>query len=458
MIAVYRRKSFVLALTGILLFLVAISLCSLSDHFAVLASHRVEAVYLICLCAGILLVIVGVCYYSAAKGYSAAWGGVLLFATCLGWVILLFLPDRTKGDSEALPPEIPFPRQLARAGVMAPLLVLMMSFFCLPSLRGNRIAAGVLGGTLSLLLLSGFICSISALVTSRRSPAEKILGYAIAGTAINAFLVAGMILSLSMMTFLKHHGTLTRALTTDFPDRRSSHTCRKYGARISYYTDWNMEETLAGVYRAPVIELSGPNGSAVAIAFFPSNYPEPLESYAQRIAQDEKDSLERITHNSVDAKLQPVVAQVGGIGRSGYSCRLAGHTPNRPILVNSSFFVVSDATHRIMISTQAQDDAGGTVDSEIGFILDSIRGTGTAPTAPTGPAPTATNGLKIATTPSVKMILYQPHDARALIGNKTVMNGDTIEGFRIVDIEKDSITVQSPAGTKKVLYLGDRLK
>jgi hypothetical protein len=59
---------------------------------------------------------------------------------------------------------------------------------------------------------------------------------------------------------------------------------------------------------------------------------------------------------------------------------------------------------------------------------------------------------------NVKMILYKPKDACALIGGKTVMAGDVLEGFKIIAIEKDSIIVQSPAGVKKELRLGDVLK
>lgn len=59
--------------------------------------------------------------------------------------------------------------------------------------------------------------------------------------------------------------------------------------------------------------------------------------------------------------------------------------------------------------------------------------------------------------PKVKMILYQPKDACVLIGNKTVRAGDVLEGFTIIAVEKDSIIVQSPAGVKKELRMGDVL-
>jgi hypothetical protein len=60
--------------------------------------------------------------------------------------------------------------------------------------------------------------------------------------------------------------------------------------------------------------------------------------------------------------------------------------------------------------------------------------------------------------PYVKMILYKPKDACALIGNKTVMAGDNVQGFTIVAIGTNSVTVKSPTGVKKELRLGDVLK
>ena len=58
----------------------------------------------------------------------------------------------------------------------------------------------------------------------------------------------------------------------------------------------------------------------------------------------------------------------------------------------------------------------------------------------------------------VKMIVYNSKNTSAMIGNKTVKVGDVINGFKIVAIEKDSVIVQSPAGVKKSLRMGDDLK
>jgi len=57
----------------------------------------------------------------------------------------------------------------------------------------------------------------------------------------------------------------------------------------------------------------------------------------------------------------------------------------------------------------------------------------------------------------VSMIIYKPNGAVAVIGNKTVMTGDTVQEFTIVAIGTNSVTVKSPAGVKKELRLGDVL-
>jgi len=56
------------------------------------------------------------------------------------------------------------------------------------------------------------------------------------------------------------------------------------------------------------------------------------------------------------------------------------------------------------------------------------------------------------------MILYQPKGAVTMIGNHTVGVGDTVQGFMIVAIGTNSVTVKSPASVKQDLRLGDVLK
>ena len=77
--------------------------------------------------------------------------------------------------------------------------------------------------------------------------------------------------------------------------------------------------------------------------------------------------------------------------------------------------------------------------------------------APTCSIPSHSQGNDPAS-PYVKMILYKPKGACALIGNKTVMAGDNVQGFTIVAIGTNSVTVESPTGVKKELHLGDVLK
>jgi hypothetical protein len=93
-------------------------------------------------------------------------------------------------------------------------------------------------------------------------------------------------------------------------------------------------------------------------------------------------------------------------------------------------------------------------------VLDSLKIEGMAPANQVRQGMAGTNVSKVGDSASlnVKMIIYKPKDGCALIGNKTVMAGDTLEGFKIMAIDRDSITVQSPAGVKKELRLGDVLK
>jgi len=59
---------------------------------------------------------------------------------------------------------------------------------------------------------------------------------------------------------------------------------------------------------------------------------------------------------------------------------------------------------------------------------------------------------------SIFRILYNSKGAVAVIGANTVAIGDTVDGLKIIAIEKDAITVQSPAGVKSELHLGDVLR
>jgi hypothetical protein len=279
------------------------------------------------------------------------------------------------------------------------------------------------------------------------------MGKALLGTFINGFFVSGMFL-FPMVTVMKNHGY------TDLGAGRTTHTCRKNGAEFSYYSNWTIEETMSGGNRAPTITARGPNETVVILIFFPPTYQEPLENYANRATLGQKACMEAQIRRSVDVRILPVIGKVGGIERPGFQSRFTSHTADGPLLFNSYYFMLSDPKHTIMVSTYAADDDGPTVDPEIALILDSLSLEGTTPPNQSRPGMTGTKVRKSSGSASlsVKMIAYKPKDACALIGNKTAMTGDVIEGFKIIAINQDSIMVQSPAGVKKSLRLGDDLK
>ena len=57
----------------------------------------------------------------------------------------------------------------------------------------------------------------------------------------------------------------------------------------------------------------------------------------------------------------------------------------------------------------------------------------------------------------LQMIICSTKRPCALIGNETVAVGDVLAGFKILGIEMDGISVQSPAGMKKLVHLGGTL-
>ena len=98
MIAKYNRMSFFFGIPGLLL---QIACVFLSNVFTTQASAgTVPSVFLMAafgffeIVGGVLL-IVGLCFYAKAKGYSAALG-MLGLLSCLGLLIIALLPDKTK--------------------------------------------------------------------------------------------------------------------------------------------------------------------------------------------------------------------------------------------------------------------------------------------------------------------------------------------------------------------------
>jgi hypothetical protein len=352
---------------------------------------------------------------------------------------------------DTLPPKKSFPKQAATASLFAPLLSFVIGIFLQTQMEGNRIGRIILGSISTLLLIAGFIFGITALVATKRHGRAGILGKALAGTLINGFFVLGMF-------------TLVPWVMTHHTDRLTIHrmnTFNKDGVEFLYYPAWEIKETPADGTNAPLIAINGPYDSAVVLEFFPPSNEETLEQDANQMAFEKKAFFEQqVKNSSADSTMESVVYQFGGIAHAGFQSYFTVYTANAVLSYSSYYFMLSDSKHKILISTVAANDHGKVVNPGIKLILDSLRIEGMAPAdqvsqgmadanAGNGGGPASLN---------VKMIVYKPKDACALIGNKTVMAGDVIEGFKIIAIDKDSITVQSPAGVEKELRLGDVLK
>ena len=98
MIAKYNHKSLVLGIPGLLLQFGSVFLSNLKSGTDVL-SVALAWLSVFGAITGCVLLIVGLCYYAKAKGYTAVLG-LLGLLSCIGLLILAVLPDKTKGLDE----------------------------------------------------------------------------------------------------------------------------------------------------------------------------------------------------------------------------------------------------------------------------------------------------------------------------------------------------------------------
>ena len=101
MIAEYNRKSLALGIPGLLLQIACVLLSNLLTAKAKTGGNPPPESLALLLAlgtlAGSVLLIVGLCFYAKAKGYSAVLG-LLGLLSCIGLLILAVLPDKTKGQ------------------------------------------------------------------------------------------------------------------------------------------------------------------------------------------------------------------------------------------------------------------------------------------------------------------------------------------------------------------------
>ena len=435
MIAEYKRTGMAFGIPGLLLFGGSI----LTSHLVPKAlpswiSVPLLAIWLV----GVVLLVIGLCYYAKSKGYLAVWG-FLLPITGIGLLVLALLRDRTEDRPRVWPPESPLLKLLARASVFAPVCFFITSALLTPLAFGNQTDMIILGSLSTLLVTVGFIFGVAALAGTRQYDPEGILGKAITGIFINGVFV---------VTMLPH---LPEAMTGNWPVRAP--TIKMYnhaGVRFSYDSRWEVTEepestNTMGKVAVQCIGIERTNKtSGIYIAFFPfrAGRTNPsLEDFGKWLAFE---SL-----GISNAPIERIAGNIGGVAQPGLRFHITKRRKDDSMFsAEGDFFMLQNSKGQVIVNTLVPDNMVGRL--TVRPILRSLDVAGmSGVNVNTNGAPA---GLY------VKMIIYNSKNTSAMIGNKTVKVGDVINGFKIVAIEKDLVIVQSPAGVKKSLRMGDDLK
>jgi hypothetical protein len=89
-----------------------------------------------------------------------------------------------------------FARQAATFSLAAPFVAIALNWFTREAVRGNRVGMMIVGCTVILLILCGFVLGIVALVLPKKGEGQGIIGKAIAGVCINGLLIAAMLIAI----------------------------------------------------------------------------------------------------------------------------------------------------------------------------------------------------------------------------------------------------------------------
>jgi hypothetical protein len=435
MIAEYKRTGMAFGIPGLLLFGGSI----LTSYLVPKAlpswiSAPLLAIWLV----GVVLLIIGLCFYAKAKGYLAVWG-FLLPITGIGLLVLTLLRDRTEDRPRVWPPESPLLKLLARASVFAPVCFFITSALLPPLAYGNQTDMIILGSLSTLLVTVGFIFGIAALAGTRQYDPEGVLGKAITGIFINGVFVVGM---------LPH---LPEAMTGNWPVRAP--TIKMYnhaGVRFSYDSRWDVAEWpestntmgMVAVQSVWIQRINKTGGIYIYLFPFQAGRANPsLEDFGKWLTFESlgitNASMERITGN------------LGGVVQPGLRFHITTQRKDGSMFsAEGDFFMLQNSRGQVIVNTLVPDNVVGRL--TVRSILRSLNIEGmSGVNANTNGTPA---GLYL------KMIVYNSKNTSAMIGNITVKVGDVINGFKIVAIEKDLVIVQSPAGVKKSLRMGDDLK
>jgi hypothetical protein len=93
-----------------------------------------------------------------------------------------------------------FARQAATFSLVAPFVAIALNWFTREAVRGNPVGKMIVGCTVTLLIISGFILGVIALLRTKKCGNEGILGKAIAGVCINGLFIAAMLIGFHVFT------------------------------------------------------------------------------------------------------------------------------------------------------------------------------------------------------------------------------------------------------------------
>ena len=244
---------------------------------------------------------------------------------------------------------------------------------------------------------------------------------------------------------------IPEVMTGNWPVRGPAiQTYNSEGVQFSYDSRWKVTEepentnTFGQVTTRSIGIERLDNPSVIYIVFLPfhpGRANPSLEDYGKWLAYE---SL-AIT----DAPMERITGNVGGVAQPGLRFHIMKQRKDGSMFsATGDFFMLQNSRGQVIVDTLVPDNIFGGFTTRSMLRSLNIEGMSGVNVNTNG----APAGLY------VKMIVYNSKNTSALIGNKTVKVGDVINGFKIVAIEKDSVIVQSPAGVKKLLRMGDDLK
>jgi hypothetical protein len=360
------------------------------------------------------------------------------------------------------PPEnTAFAHQAAKLSWVCPIIVFLLNTF------GGQVGARVIIElTALLLIIVGLVFGIIALLNIAEHGSKGILAPASVGILINTlFLFIFVTNFTAARAKAKGHADIeTSPAAGNGRTNHTMNTFNKDGVQFLYNDQWKVTDHSNEPERASdgskshlsrSIAIESPDKVAgIWLSFSPAVTNPSLEEYAK--------GLILASTGATNAAMERITGKIGGLDQPGLRFHITKRRKDGVLWSGEGdFFRLQNSKRQVIIdSLVVANKEVEPIRPAVRLILDSLKIEGMAPADQVRQGTAGANAVKGGGPASlnVKMIIYKPKDGSALIGNKTVMAGDTLEGFKIMAIDRDSITVQSPAGVKKELRLGDVLK